>query len=104
MPDTNGWWVHPLSKIFFRSWENLQEKWLDYIPSINTPGSKPESSILDSTTLLSNLGQILDTAPCNLIDHFKNERATILHEAIFSLHKAANVLAGAQIHICVVEL
>lgn len=93
------WWESKIKKIFPRSWDELKERWLDYIPDFGESGCAPEQEITDSITFLSEVEKIKNNQPHSVSDDMPEVRSATIHQGIFLLHKAANVIAASQIHI-----
>lgn len=93
------WWNSIIDKIFYRSWDDLKDIWLDYIPDFVQPGSAPEHEIIDSIPLLIEVEKIENSHPYSVSDEMPEVRSAAIHQGIFLLHKAANVIGASQIHI-----
>lgn len=93
------WWDSKIDKFFFRSWDKLKDIWLDYVPEFVQPGSAPEHEIIDCIPLLSEIEKIKNDQPYSVFDELAEIKGAALHQGIFLLHKAANVIGASQIHI-----
>jgi hypothetical protein len=93
------WWKSKIDKFFYRSWDDLKDIWLDYIPDLIQPGSAPEHEITDSIPLLSEFEKIENDKPYPVSDKIPEVMSAAMHQGIFLLHKAANVIGASQIHI-----
>mgnify|MGYP001572503202 CR=1 FL=1 len=78
-----------------RSWTNIQEKWIEAVPTIHPPGAKPDPGISRLQTLIDVKDGL---AHGDLVIEVAGLRANALWEAIFLLHKAAHVVRAAQKH------
>ena len=96
--------IHKL--ISRRSWEKLSVRWLDDIPTINPPGTPPESCVADVPGL-PDLGlKIFHQAKLpkgenDVVTAFEELpllRKLMFHEAVYLLHKARHLLGAAEFH------
>lgn len=80
-----------------RNWVNIREAWTPYLPEIRPRGSPPTlelsrfpgiEDVFNETPDASELRREVDGLP-----------EAIFSEGIFLLHKAANVLGAAQVHV-----
>lgn len=88
-----------LQKIFPRKWGELKQKWLDYIPEIDEPGSVPQERVVNSIILRDHVAKIIDNQPFIIPEDIPEIKHFALKEGLFWLHKAGNVIGASQIHI-----
>jgi hypothetical protein len=92
------WWERKAAKLVAREWPEILDAWLSYIPTIQPPGKVPDSPLADLPTLQAEV-QDLQQQPKVVTTEIIGLREGVLIEGIFLLHKAANVLGSAQVHV-----
>lgn len=86
-----------LQHVRSRSWSNVCSWWLPHIPVIQPPGSRPLLAVREIASLEGATSDLMVADRFLLrTSDLPEVRTTILGEAIFLLHKAANVLAAAE--------
>lgn len=80
-----------------RNWAQLSSWWLPYISVSQPPGSRPELGVGELASIGQATSELL-AAEASLLraSDLAEVRTSTLSEAIFLLHKAANVLAAAE--------
>lgn len=95
------WCERKGAKLRSRSWLQVRDAWLAYLPTIDAVGEAPEERLADLTTLQKAAEEVNKEKEES--KEFSEEigglRQGILAEALFVLHKAANVLGCAQVHV-----
>lgn len=86
-------------RILERDWTRLRDDWLDYVPSISSPGKAPDDELSELADLQVKLAAITRLQVHEHVDDLPGLRSSLLHEAVFLLHKAAHVLASALVHV-----
>ena len=92
-------WEQKIAKITKRSWTDITDLWLAYIPPIPTPGAVPTSTLGDLPTLQTEAALINGNHPHDVLGNISGVRQNLVLEGLFNLHKAGNVLGGAGAHI-----
>lgn len=86
-------------RILSRSWQELSEIWIGHVPHVSLPGDPPR----DPLSALQELDRHLTTIPSSQVEEVFDDipglRSGLLHESIYSLHKAAHVLGSSLVHI-----
>jgi hypothetical protein len=93
------WWERKAAKLIAREWPEIKNAWLGYIPTIDPPGSVPESSIGELPTLHSQVSRMSPRDPMSVSEEIVGLREGVFIEGLFLLHKAANVIACAQVDV-----
>jgi len=94
-----NWWQRKAQKLGPRHWDELVDAWLSFVPRIDVPGNLPESALRDLVSLRDELAQVDGDHPRDIPGDVPGLRPGMLREGLCQLHKAANVLCGAQVHI-----
>jgi hypothetical protein len=81
----------------FKTWENIEELWLNHIPAIDPIGSPPEISVVDFVNFRNVVNSIQwnESLEFTRVD-IQGIRSMVLHEGIFWIHKALHVLGIAE--------
>ena len=87
-----------MKKIPTRNWNELSEFWSAVAPGIDPPGSAPESSVGELFPVAAAIQSIPENVKYEKLK-IEGVQTAVLHEAIYLLHKAANVLGGWQMHL-----
>ncbi len=98
MPDTS-WWDRKTAKLITRKWPEVKDAWLGYIPTIDPPGKPPESAIGDLPTLELHVTGMSQQQPKEVVEEIVGLRQGVFIEGLFLLHKAAHVMACAQVNV-----
>lgn len=92
-------WDRKIAKLLGRSWDDVRDAWLNYIPAIQAAGIAPQIRLADLPTVQAAVQTAVGDHPLSVEDEILGLRSGALAEALFVLHKAANVLGSAQVHI-----
>lgn len=93
------WWDRKGQKLVARTWTDVRDWWANYIPVIDPPGSPPADVVGNLPSVGKVLKNVQDDAPWEEDEEVGGLRAGVLAESLFTLHKAANVLGAAQVHV-----
>lgn len=81
-----------------RNWSQLRSWWLPYVPRIQPPGSAPGFGVSDLVSVEKVTGALLASRQFfHQAADLEEVRTTIFSEAVFALHKAANVAGAAEV-------
>ena len=88
-------------KISVRTWGDIRDAWLDYIPKYKSPWPIPDSEFFELPSLQAELKQFSfphkSDVRVETIEHeIDGLRIAVLHEAVILIHKAANVLRATD--------
>ena len=83
-------------QIYECRWSDIAVRWLNFIPSIDPPGSPPDASLSDVIGLTTLAASISDFA-VPVKAEVPGLREYVLREAIYLLHKASHVAGCAEI-------
>src|ERR1700681_2902178 len=98
MADTPSW-ERKGAKLLARTWEEVRDAWLNHIPAIQVPGAAPQDGLCDLPTVQLAVQGVQGEDPKAVEQEIPGLRSGVLAEALFLLHKAANVLGSAQVHV-----
>lgn len=92
-----NWVKSACGKIACRDWGDLRDYWGQSLLDVDPPGSAPEHTVAELVGVEQELEECQETVP-RFVDSIPGVRDCILHEGIFLLHKAVNVLGAAERH------
>src|SRR5262249_42040472 len=72
----------------------IRAKWLEFLPTLEAPGSRPISALSDFASLVGILPHVPDDGEERR--EIPGLRQEVFREAIFLLHKASSVVGAAQ--------
>lgn len=78
-----------------RRWSELSGQWINFLPSIEPPGAKPEEVLSDYIESSNIIDGINDKTPTILIPA-PGLRQYVFREGIFLFHKASHVISSAE--------
>ena len=76
-------------------WTNISERWLNFIPSIDPPGSAPDASLSDVIDATGIASQMIDDHPLRI--EIEGLREYVFREGVYLLHKASHVIGCAEV-------
>ncbi len=80
-----------------QSWENVEARWLNYIPAIDPLGTAPEISVQDFDNFKTVARPLVYNESLSFTrTDISGIRPMVLHEGIFWIHKALHVLGIAE--------
>lgn len=87
-----------IKRICHRDWTEILDAWLAHLGplSISPPGSPPDEGLVDNFALGSVFKKVVPPQIELRTPAIPGLNATMLHEGIYLVHKAANVLVAAQ--------
>ncbi len=94
----NMWWTPKAEKLGKREWSYIRDGWLTHIPPEPIAGQAPPLSVDKLQPLRTLLGGLQQNKP-ETVDPVDGLKRAVLLEGIYLIHKSANAIAGAQIHI-----
>jgi len=62
-------------------------------------GTAPQETLADLPTVQAAVSSVDGDHPCEIVEEINGLRSGLLAESLFLLHKAANVLGAAQVHV-----
>lgn len=88
--------------ISIRQWDSIRKAWEDYIPTYPSPWPKPDHELAELNSLSEELQKFSSNHQRNMDKEtleydIPGLRASVLHEAVTLLHKAANVLRAMEV-------
>jgi hypothetical protein len=92
-------WDRKVAKLIGRQWADVRPAWMGYIPAIDVPGVAPQESLADLPTVQAAVSDVDGDHPKSVAEEITGLRSGVLAEALFVLHKAANVMGCAQVHV-----
>lgn len=86
-----------VSRIDRRSWDEVRDGWLNYLPSISISGQPPDFNISELPYIQQVVRKVPETGEYH--EELPGLREAILHEGLFLLHKATNTSGATEIQI-----
>jgi len=90
-----SWWDSKAGKIGKRDWDDIREKWIRWLPTQINPPSHAIAELANLELAVSGMSVHNNRK----VDEVDGLREAMFLEGVFLLRKAANALAGAQVHI-----
>src|SRR5262245_27933654 len=89
-----------VSNIILRKrWEEIKANWISYVKEISPPGSAQSQSLSGNLALMPVCDKLIKDPDNFIVEDADFVREIIFRDAIFSLHKAANIISNAQNNI-----
>ena len=83
-----------IRRVSEKNWQELRLAWLNHIPEINLPGSRPEESLSSNEILRQEAGKVAPQGEYRFEPEV-NPAAHLFHESLFTLHTALRVTCAA---------